>query len=243
MASARSTISSMIPASSKSFGVKIAATPAAVSTGRSSAGMIPPSTTGASTPSAASRAEHVGHELEVGSGEDRQADHVGVLVACRGGDLLGGQADPGVDDFHPGVASGDGDLFGAVGVPVEAGLGDEQVGAGRRHGLHPLRHRGEPTAGPRHLADPGRARYSPKTSRISRPIPRSSRRRGRGRSSPASRWRWSRRPGAGRPRPRSRPRRHARPAIVRRRRSARPRPPSRRAGSRPRRRAVTVRSR
>ncbi len=61
----------------------------------------------------------------MGAREDREADHVDVLLDGRGGDLLGGETDPLVDDLHADVAGTDGDLLGAVGVAVEAGLGDE----------------------------------------------------------------------------------------------------------------------
>ena len=59
------------------------------SSARSSSGMIPPTTTGASTPISRSSSSTSGDELEVRAGEDRQADHVGVLVARRRRDLLG----------------------------------------------------------------------------------------------------------------------------------------------------------
>ena len=103
------------------------------------------------------------------AGQDRQADHVGVLVAGRRRDLLGREADARVDDLHAGVAGGDGDLLGAVGVAVEAGLGDEQPGRAAGHGLHPL---GDGVAAPRvppsrrpRRPTPVGARYSPNTSR------------------------------------------------------------------------------
>ncbi len=63
----------------------------------------------------------------MGAGEDREADHVDVLLQGRLGDLLGGQADPLVDHLHAGVAGAQGDLLGAVGVAVEAGLADQDL--------------------------------------------------------------------------------------------------------------------
>ena len=72
------------------------------------------------------QAHDLGHQLQVAPRQDRQPDHVDVLVAGDGGDLLGGQADALVDDLEAGVPSGDGDLLGPVGVAVEAGLGDQQ---------------------------------------------------------------------------------------------------------------------
>ena len=59
--------------------------------------------------------------------EDRQADHVHALLQRRGGDLRGRQADALVDDVHARVARAHGDLLGAVGVPVEARLADEDL--------------------------------------------------------------------------------------------------------------------
>ena len=54
----------------------------------SASGMIPPTTTGASTPGFAEQPHRLGHELEVRAREDRQPDHVDVLVARGGRDLL-----------------------------------------------------------------------------------------------------------------------------------------------------------
>ena len=59
--------------------------------------MIPPTTTGTSTPSSRSRRDDLGDQLEVRAGEDREADDVDVLLEGRLGDLLGGQADALVD--------------------------------------------------------------------------------------------------------------------------------------------------
>ena len=59
------------------------------------------------------------------AGEDRESDDVDVLLDRRGGDLLRGQPDALVDHLHADVAGADGDLLGAVRVPVEAGLADQ----------------------------------------------------------------------------------------------------------------------
>ena len=53
-------------------------------------------------------------------------DAVHVLGDRGGDDLLGREPDALVDDLEPGVARPHGDLLGAVGVPVEARLADEQ---------------------------------------------------------------------------------------------------------------------
>ena len=130
---------------------------------------MPPTTTGASTPSLAQQPHDLGHQLEVAAREDRQADHVDVLVAGDGRDLLGRQADALVDDLHAGVAGGHGDLLGAVGVAVEAGLGHQEPGRPARHAPAPARPRrrrpSAPPAAPAAAATPVGARYSPNTSR------------------------------------------------------------------------------
>ena len=59
------------------------------------------------------------------AGEDREADHVDVLLDGGVGDLLRRQADALVDHLHAHVAGADGDLLGAVRVAVEAGLADQ----------------------------------------------------------------------------------------------------------------------
>jgi hypothetical protein len=53
-----------------------------------------------------------------------------------------GEADAAVHDLHPGVAGGHGDLLGAVGVPVEPGLGHEQLGRPAGQGVRALGHLG-----------------------------------------------------------------------------------------------------
>ena len=87
----------------------------------------------------------LGDQLAVGAGEDREADHVDVLVARRGGDLLGRQADALVDHLHADVAGADGDLLGAVRVPVEARLADQDA----RPVAEPLGQLADPRAGGR----------------------------------------------------------------------------------------------
>ena len=94
----------------------------------SASGMIPPTTTGMSAPPASrSAVDHVRDQLAVRAREDREADHVHALVDRRAGDLRRRQPDALVDDVHAGVAGAHGDLLGAVGVPVEAGLADEDL--------------------------------------------------------------------------------------------------------------------
>lgn len=68
------------------------------------------------------------HELRaervVGAGKDGKADDVDVFLDGGGGDHLWGLAQAGVDDFHPGVAEGAGDDFGAAVVAVQPRLGN-----------------------------------------------------------------------------------------------------------------------
>ena len=77
-------------------------------------------------PGLAQPLEHRRHQLHVRAGEDRQPDAVHVLGDGGGDDLLGGQPDALVDHLEARVASAYGDLLGAVGVTVEAGLADQQ---------------------------------------------------------------------------------------------------------------------
>src|SRR4051794_30547874 len=73
------------------------------------------------------QADDVGDELAVRPREDREADHVNVFLDRRADDLLGGEADAGVDHLHADVARPDRDLLGAIGVAVEAGLADQDL--------------------------------------------------------------------------------------------------------------------
>ena len=117
----------MMRVMSKSFGVYTAATPASRSAATSCSGMIPPTTTGAPDAGLAQRVDHRRDQLAVRAGEDRQADHVDALLQRRSGDLRGRQADAFVHDVHARVARAHGDLLGAVGVPVQARLADEDL--------------------------------------------------------------------------------------------------------------------
>ena len=68
---------------------------------------------------------HARTDVHVRAGQDRQADHVGVLLQRGGDDLLGRLAQAGVDDLHAGVAQRARDHLRAAVVPVEPGLGDD----------------------------------------------------------------------------------------------------------------------
>ncbi len=114
---------------SKSFGVYTAATPACFSGGDVLLGDDPADHDRGVDAGLAQRVDHGGDQLAVGAGEDREADHVHALLQRRGGDLRGGEADALVHHVHAGVARAHRDLLGAVGVPVEAGLADEDLRA------------------------------------------------------------------------------------------------------------------
>ena len=75
----------------------------------------------------AQRLHHGRDQLAVRAREDRQADDVDALLQRAGGDLRRRQPDALVDDVHADVAGAHGDLLGAVGVPVEARLADEDL--------------------------------------------------------------------------------------------------------------------
>ena len=89
--------------------------------------MIPPTTTGASTPRSRSACHDARDQLQVRAAQDREPDDVDALLLGRGGDLRRRQADALVDDVQPDVARAHGDLLGAVGVAVEAGLADQDL--------------------------------------------------------------------------------------------------------------------
>src|SRR5262249_50034020 len=67
------------------------------------------------------------HEGHVRAREDRQADDVDALIDGCTYDLAGRQANAFIDDLHAGIASADGDLLGAIGMTIEAGLTDEEL--------------------------------------------------------------------------------------------------------------------
>ena len=92
----------------------------------SSFGMMPPPVIRMSSrPCLDEQVAHAREERHVRAGEDREADHVDVLLHGGGGDHLGRLVQAGVDDLHAGVAQRGGDDLGAAVVAVEAGLGDE----------------------------------------------------------------------------------------------------------------------
>ena len=135
---------------------------------------MPPTTTGTSSaPAARSPSSTAGHHLEVRAGQDRQPDHVHVLLHGGRHDLRRGEPDALVDDLEPGVAGPHGDLLGAVGVPVQARLADQHPQPLRpaprrsaRTRSRTARELGAGLAGRRRRADtPVGARYSPNTSR------------------------------------------------------------------------------
>ena len=127
-------MSATIVASSKSFGVYTRATPPANNVGRSSSGMMPPTTIGTSSPAASISRTTSGTSWRWLPDRIEIPTRSTSSSAGGGRDLRRGHPDALVDDLHSGVAGGDGDLFGAVRVTVEPGLADEHAGraAGQR---------------------------------------------------------------------------------------------------------------
>ena len=225
----------------KSLGVNTSATPSSSSALGVAVGMIPPTITGTSSmPGRLHPVEHVGHQLHVRAGEDREPDAVHVLGDGGGDDLLRRQPDALVDDLEAGVACPDGDLLGAVGVPVQAGLADQQpqppaeLLAGRSHPLADRRSSSRARLGDADRAGDtgGRAELAEHLAQRAGPLPRRRPRAGGDAGWPASGSRRS-----------SRPRRGRRSAVVDlglvalRLQASRPaiaaaRPPGRRPGSR-----------
>src|SRR5579883_1506369 len=99
--------------------------------------------------------EHVAHQGDVAARQDRQADDMHALLECGVDDALGRQPDALVDYFHAAVAGPDGDLLGAVGMAVEAGLADQDLDA--------------PTEPPRHRLDLATSRFEATVGDADRP--------------------------------------------------------------------------
>ena len=98
----------------------------------SSSGMMPPPVIRMSSrPDLDEQLADAGEERHVRAGEDRQADHVDVLLHGGGGDHLRRLVQPGVDHLHPGVAQRRGDDLGAAVVAVETRLGDQHADRAR----------------------------------------------------------------------------------------------------------------
>ena len=94
----------------------------------SASGMMPPTTTGTSvSPGGAQTVQDLRDEGQVRAGQDGQTDAVDVLRDRSSHDLRGRQPDALVDDLETGVARADRDLLGAVAVPVEPRLADQEA--------------------------------------------------------------------------------------------------------------------
>ena len=94
----------------------------------SSSGMIPPTVTSTSSrPDSGQQLRDARHERHVRARQDRQADHVDVLLERGRGDHLGRLAKAGVDDFEALVAQPAREHLGAAVVAVQSGLGDEHL--------------------------------------------------------------------------------------------------------------------
>ena len=104
------------------------ATPSCLSSGMSSAGIVPPTVTStSSTPCSLEQLDDPRHERHVRARQDRQADRVGVLLDDGLDDLLGRLVQARVDHLHAGVAQRARDDLRAAVVAVEAGLGDDDA--------------------------------------------------------------------------------------------------------------------
>ena len=100
------------------------------SSGMSCAGMIPPTKTRTRVhPLLPQQLEDPPADRQVGAREDREADHVGVLLRGGGHDLLGALAQAGVDHLHARVAQRARDDLGAAVVAVEPRLRDHDPDA------------------------------------------------------------------------------------------------------------------
>ena len=66
-------------------------------------------------------------DVHVRAAEDRQSDHVRILLQRGGGDLFGRLPEARVDHFHAGVPKRAGNDFGAAVVPVQPWLGDDDA--------------------------------------------------------------------------------------------------------------------
>ena len=78
-------------------------------------------------PLVAQQLEDARHERHVRAREDRDADHVGVLLDDGLDDLLGGLMEARVDDLHAGVAKRPGDDLGSAIVAIEPGLRNDHA--------------------------------------------------------------------------------------------------------------------
>ena len=122
-------------------------------------------------PGRAEAVEHVGDQLHVRAGQDREPDAVHVLGHRGGHDLLRRQPDALVDHLEARVPGADGDLLGAVGVPVEARACRRAAAAGRRAPRRsPGPARGPPPA--RRRPRRRRPRRRPRSGRGTRRTPR-----------------------------------------------------------------------
>ena len=116
-------------------GPKTRATPALLRAAMSSSGMMPPAVTStSSSPSALRPAVISRQQRHVRAGQDRQPDHVDVLLERSGDDHLRRLAQAGVDDLEALVAQAAREHLRATVVAVEAGLGDEHLDRADGHG-------------------------------------------------------------------------------------------------------------
>ena len=102
----------------------------AFSFGMSASGMMPPAksrTSSGLSPRSCRASDHAREELDVGAGEDAEADDVDVFLQRRFGDHLGRLADAGVDHLAAAIAERAGDDLGAAVVAIQPGLRDKHA--------------------------------------------------------------------------------------------------------------------
>ena len=81
----------------------------------------------------AQQIEHARNERHVRAAQDREADDVDVFLHRGGRDHLRRLVQPGVDDFHAGIAQRGRDDFRAAVVTVEARLCNEHADRAHRY--------------------------------------------------------------------------------------------------------------
>ena len=71
----------------------------------------------------------IAHQGNVAAGENGEADQGDFFLFRGGHDFFRGEADAVIGDVEPAIGGAHGDLLGAIGMAVEAGLGHEEFGS------------------------------------------------------------------------------------------------------------------
>ncbi len=80
-------------------------------------------------PRLAQAVHDIADQGNVAAGEDREANEGDFFLFRGGHDFFRGEADAVIGDVKPAIGGAHGDLLGAVGMAVEAGLGHEEFGS------------------------------------------------------------------------------------------------------------------